>query len=529
MTILDGIRGSGGDKERPEYAVHFLPRLLENSRTVAGSFRKFVEDLRLGDAYYDRYSASGERSLAGSRRVFLARLRRRGIRRRLLKVVRSLGLHHRHEYCFFQRFFFLNAAPSFDKQLHLSELVGEEDWHFDMTSRSLLSFGDRYAWRVQLLGTESEETQTWLWAWANEVSKIPPPLLQAALQLKAFGEEQQIPELATPMFPLEGIDGHFLAMIASGVCHANGYYRCPYDGGAAFLLIQDENFPKNTETPLQRIASVFPQAIASIDIPNHRDALAGYLEHYGLVGEAEDDMLVVREDGEAVLTAVFDVIERLAKLEVSQAGCIGHAMTCKASRRLASTAPRGPFWCCPRGSRAGLLFCSRLVHRLHHGGLPHVHFCPSGASCRAERIGARGIPWPPTISDDLQGAYGKSECHPHTVEVTGSNPVPPIGPGAIRIASGPLFWFEPGGPPEARKRPTAPRTAPRCSGSIVAPVIRPESAGSELGMRIARGSAGLIQSTWPARLRSAASCNVFWLPVRESRGRRVRSPTGGTH
>ena len=63
--------GDGGDKERPEYAVHFLPRLVENSRTVAGSFREFVEDLCLGDAYYDRYSASGERSLAGSRRVFV--------------------------------------------------------------------------------------------------------------------------------------------------------------------------------------------------------------------------------------------------------------------------------------------------------------------------------------------------------------------------------------------------------------------------------------------------------------------------
>ena len=51
---------------------------------------------------------------------------------------------------------------------------------------------------------------------------------------------------------------------------------------------------------------------------------------------------------------------------------------------------------------------------------------------------------------------------PHTVEVTGSNPVPPIfGPDAIRIASGPFHWFEVGGPPKARKGPTGPRTPPR--------------------------------------------------------------------
>ena len=148
-----------------------------------------------------------------------------------------------------------HAASSFAKQLHLAELVEGLDWHLDLAT-GILSFGDRYAWHVQLLGTEAEETQTWLWAWANDASNLPPSLLQAALHLKTFGEEQEVPELATSMFPLDGIDGHFLAMIANGICRADAYYRCPYDGGAAFLLIQDENFPKNYEPPLQRIASV---------------------------------------------------------------------------------------------------------------------------------------------------------------------------------------------------------------------------------------------------------------------------------
>jgi len=42
-----------------------------------------------------------------------------------------------------------------------------------------------------------------------------------------------------------------------------------------------------------------------------------YLEHYGLAGEAEGDTLVVKEKGEAVLTARFDEQDRLAKLDVS--------------------------------------------------------------------------------------------------------------------------------------------------------------------------------------------------------------------
>jgi hypothetical protein len=204
----------------------------------------------------------------------------------------------------------------FDKQFHLSELVGEEDWHFNMAS-GLLSFGQHLHFQAQILGTESFENSTWLWAWANEGSNIPSSLLQAALRLKAVGEEQQIPEFTTPLLQLGNLDGHTLALIASGVCQADAYYRCPYEGGAAFLLIMDESFPKNTEPPLQRIASVFPQAIASIEIPNHKLALAGYLEHYGLVGQGEEGKLIVKVNDENVLTAEFDELNRLTKLELT--------------------------------------------------------------------------------------------------------------------------------------------------------------------------------------------------------------------
>jgi hypothetical protein len=214
--------------------------------------------------------------------------------------------------------FYQHAAASFGKQLHLAELVGEEDWHFNMAS-GLLSFGQHLHFHAQVLGTESFENSTWLWAWANEGSKIPFSLLKAALQMKALGEEQQIAELTTPMFQLGDIDGHTLALLASGVCQANAYYRCPYEGGAAFVLIQDESFPKPTEPPLVRIASVFPEAISAIEIPDHRLALMGHLDHYGLAYEEEAGKVLVKENGEAVLTAEFDELNRLTQLNVTVA------------------------------------------------------------------------------------------------------------------------------------------------------------------------------------------------------------------
>lgn len=203
-----------------------------------------------------------------------------------------------------------------DRQCFMASLIGLIDWHFDLIT-GLLSFGNKYHWHTQLLGTESEESGTWLWAWANSQSHIPDHLLEACRTLKAYGEQHGIPELTTPQLPLDQIDGHRIALLASGICEANAYYRCPYDGGALFVLIKDKNFPRCTEPPLQRLISVFPQAISTLEIPDHRLALTDYLDHHGIGYEQDAVKVVVKEDGEPVLIATFDDLKRLTHLEAN--------------------------------------------------------------------------------------------------------------------------------------------------------------------------------------------------------------------
>lgn len=65
-----------------------------------------------------------------------------------------------------------------------------------------------------------------------------------------------------------------------------------------------------------RIASVFPQAVSAIEIPDHRLALLGHLDHYGLGYEQEAGKVLVKENGETVLAATFDELNRLTNLEV---------------------------------------------------------------------------------------------------------------------------------------------------------------------------------------------------------------------
>ena len=111
----------------------------------------------------------------------------------------------------FSALFAQHAAASLDKQFAFLDIIGEADWSFDMDDRRL-TFGSSHAFDVQLLGSESEYDQTWLWAWANEESQIPDSLLKSSLALRNFGEQKQIPELTGPVLSLDEVNGDMIAM-----------------------------------------------------------------------------------------------------------------------------------------------------------------------------------------------------------------------------------------------------------------------------------------------------------------------------
>lgn len=219
----------------------------------------------------------------------------------------------------FSTLFTDNVLGSFIKQFHLADLVGDSAWGYDVKSGTL-SFG-KIHWQAEILGTESVETQTWLWAWANTGSNLPPAIVQASLQMKGLGQRHRIEELTEPQPELtEDLNGHTLSLIASGVCDADAYYRGPYDGGAAFLLIKDQQFPSSNESPLLRLSTVFPQVISTFSIADHHLALTSYLDKAGIAYTNEDGDVKVKEGGETVLTATFDNLRRLTNLNATIKG-----------------------------------------------------------------------------------------------------------------------------------------------------------------------------------------------------------------
>ena len=170
-------------------------------------------------------------------------------------------------------------------------MLGKARWSFAL-DEGVLAFTQPHQaplqLGVQLLGTESAETHTWLWSWANEDSGIPKRLLKSAQDLRAFGEREGVPELHAPQLPLSAqINGGRMAAIACGVVRAACFFRVAYPGGLLFMLIKDATYKRSVMHPLRRIAQVFPRFVAQNEVADQRAAFIHYLQFYRLKVEEE--------------------------------------------------------------------------------------------------------------------------------------------------------------------------------------------------------------------------------------------------
>ena len=206
-----------------------------------------------------------------------------------------------------------HAAATFDKQSFLNDVVGELDWEFTMDT-GVLGFGGLHRWRAQFLGTQAEQSGTWMWGWANEASAIPDKLLACANSLRKLGADKDISEMTQGRLSADELDGHFWSILATGLCKANAYYRGPYEGGAIYLLIKDTNYVQQVDHPLARLATVFPQAISTYTIGNHRHALTGHAEFLGLSVQPNGNAIIVADSQGKQLSAEFDDQNRLTDL-----------------------------------------------------------------------------------------------------------------------------------------------------------------------------------------------------------------------
>lgn len=203
----------------------------------------------------------------------------------------------------FQTYLERYALLSLEKQDKLESLIGEHLHELDLEAGTIRF--DTLQCPVQVIGTESDNTLTWLWAWADEQAEVPANLLQSAIQLRIWGAEADVPELTMPSVDLNKADGHAIAMIASEVCKASCYYRDGYEGGAVFFLVFDRTIDSQPSFSRQRLLVRLADLFSRYDL-NHRNAVLSYLTAKGLSpAEQRNTINCELESGERLI-AEFD-------------------------------------------------------------------------------------------------------------------------------------------------------------------------------------------------------------------------------
>lgn len=198
-----------------------------------------------------------------------------------------------------------------DKQLDFGEIIGENNWNVD-TAKGTISFGQSLIFPMQILGTISHSSQTWLWAWANSKSGLSDTLIQQSLQLKKYGEDNGIDLLSNDTFDFSRDELHLIGMIASGMFKSSGYYIADYGQGAMVVTIKDNRIDEAQTEKHHRILTVFPQLISQFDM-NHKSALKSYLLSKNYTVTESETTLTGSKNGN-IIEGQFDSFSRLTNL-----------------------------------------------------------------------------------------------------------------------------------------------------------------------------------------------------------------------
>lgn len=218
------------------------------------------------------------------------------------------------------------CIKSMARQLVFLEFLSGRSWFID-TTEMIVKFGDDLTYPIQLLGTASDISQTWLWAWANDASGFPPAILEKVNSIKNHGTQHDIEDFTEPQIPLqETNDAHRIAMVCSELVGGVPYYRGPYPNGAVFFLVLD------TPSMNERVSTVsLPRIITTTftgtNVSNHRTAVSVFLRSQGYElndteGEAVDvvgDFVVKATRADDYVEATFDERNGLVEINITLA------------------------------------------------------------------------------------------------------------------------------------------------------------------------------------------------------------------
>ena len=220
----------------------------------------------------------------------------------------NISKHFTSENDFLEKF----GAAALEKQRNLYDVTGGLSWNVDMDKEEI-TFGDHLTFPMQVLGSFSHSSETWLWIWENKAGGYAESVMKQALLLKKYGEENNIDLLTVGKFDAVENDLHLIGMIAVEMFNGSGYYLGNYGQGTMVVTIKSDIIDKVESEELARILTVFPELISTFEIQNHKNAFTNYLTQKGYQLTLNGNEIKA-EKNENVINAVFNENNLLTKL-----------------------------------------------------------------------------------------------------------------------------------------------------------------------------------------------------------------------
>jgi len=214
--------------------------------------------------------------------------------------------------CLFEKY----AGIALIKQLTLADKISNQAWSINLPKQRI-RFHNGLTTKIQLIGTKSLQSNTWLWAWANTSIAGSKELISESLKLKKYGIQQNIIFLTKPQIKLDTISANKIIFIASGLLNIGSYYRTSYTGGVAYYYLPD--YPKNQELnkSAARLVRTISQLTNSFKL-NHRFTIKHMIDKLALTYSEKKQSITININTQFSLLLTFNSKQDLSLMKLMQ-------------------------------------------------------------------------------------------------------------------------------------------------------------------------------------------------------------------